>query len=264
MAQTKITNDADPISTLSDSESVQETRISKSQDSSYRKGGFSGNKKQQYIECPNNCGSVFYYKHTLNRHLDYVCGKAPRYKCPHCNHYCRQQWNLYKHVKERHPHRNVYAIDILRGKPIYPPELGSEPIHSKLANNENQESRIKIINVSSLVRPSHQALVSNTRNLVKRPIKRDNKPFPCTNKCGSSYKNIQSMRAHVEFECGQQPRFKCPYCDLRSKYSRNILSHVKILHVQQEIYGIDVVTKKTFGNIKKSSKKCKANSCLNN
>lgn len=253
-------NGGNPAWAHSDSESIQEieetegiSKIPERADSHPKGGSAKRQPKKLYLECPNKCGSVFFYRHTLNRHLEFVCLQEPRYKCPYCSLCCKQQWNLLRHVKHRHPHRSIYAIDIMRGKPVQLSGSNSEPV--KIIHNEGMESGIKISSVASLVNnESVQPHAPQVRKVVKNVMKRD-KPFPCPNMCGSSYKNIRSMRAHVEFECGQSPRFRCPYCTRYSKYSRNILTHVKLLHPEKECYSIDVVTKKTFGNIKKSSKK---------
>ena len=243
-----------PLWTPSDSESIQEiveieeieetegtSNIAESKELTCSKGSSSDEqKKKLYLKCPNKCGIVFFYRHTLKRHLEFDCLQKSRYKCPYCNHCCKLKSYLPRHVKHRHPHRNIYAIDLMRNKPVHISDFNSDPIriiHNSIVDNENIQSR-----------------VSQVRKVVENVIEGE-KPFPCPNKCGSAYKNMRSMRAHVEFECGQGPRFVCPYCTTQSKYSRNILTHVKLLHPQKESYAIDVITKKTFGNRKKAAKK---------
>jgi len=55
------------------------------------------------------------------------------------------------------------------------------------------------------------------------------KPFKCTS-CGKNYLHQRSLWRHKNQECGQEPRFQCPYCPLRSKHKFNIDSHIKYKH----------------------------------
>lgn len=143
------------------------------------------------------------------------------YKCTKCSFLSKRQSSMLKHVNNLHPRKNIDTTDVY---------------------NDKSHQRISPSNEKSVP-------VTSCRRRAKNPLSAMKK-FPCPNNCGSSYKNIRSLRGHCKFECGQGPRFKCPYCEVRSKYSRNILSHVRFLHPHKETYSIDVVTKKTFGNIK--------------
>lgn len=59
--------------------------------------------------------------------------------------------------------------------------------------------------------------------------------FPCAN-CTSVYSKKSSLITHLKYECGQPPRFKCPYCDLLSKKSSNIQQHIRRKHKDREVY----------------------------
>ncbi|KAF7386703.1 hypothetical protein HZH66_011155 [Vespula vulgaris] len=49
-------------------------------------------KKQSYhtkigrrkFPCPK-CSSTFVHKHDVKKHLTFICGQTPRFKCPYCN-----------------------------------------------------------------------------------------------------------------------------------------------------------------------------------
>nr|XP_050860768.1 zinc finger Y-chromosomal protein-like [Vespula vulgaris] len=48
------------------------------------------------------------------------------------------------------------------------------------------------------------------------------------------------MTRHLKFECGQEPRFQCPYCEFRSKQTSNVTSHIRNKHVGQRAYVVDL------------------------
>ncbi|KAI4487904.1 hypothetical protein M0802_011723 [Mischocyttarus mexicanus] len=62
-------------------------------------------------ECPN-CRRIYKWYRGLHRHLTYECGKAPRFKCPHCIYTGKHRSHVYSHIKSNHYDRPVYAVDI--------------------------------------------------------------------------------------------------------------------------------------------------------
>ncbi|XP_017756879.1 PREDICTED: uncharacterized protein LOC108548457 isoform X1 [Eufriesea mexicana] len=66
------------------------------------------------------------------------------------------------------------------------------------------------------------------------------KKFPCPN-CACAYSQKYSLNRHLTYECGQEPRFKCPHCDYRCKKSANIYEHVRRRHKDCRVYAIDVL-----------------------
>lgn len=63
--------------------------------------------------------------------------------------------------------------------------------------------------------------------------------FPCAN-CARVYSKKNSLTTHLKYECGQPPRFKCPYCILISKKPSNILQHIRRKHKDCMIYVEDI------------------------
>lgn len=59
-------------------------------------------------------------------------------------------------------------------------------------------------------------------------------------KCGNSYKYLGDMKKHMRFQCGQEPKFECPYCHKRTKVSSNMYAHVRTMHSDHPIYIIDL------------------------
>ncbi|XP_076238020.1 uncharacterized protein LOC143181488 isoform X8 [Calliopsis andreniformis] len=66
------------------------------------------------------------------------------------------------------------------------------------------------------------------------------KKFPCPN-CTSVYSQKYSLNRHLTYECGQEPRFKCPHCDYRCKKSANVYEHVRRRHKNCQVYAIDIL-----------------------
>lgn len=54
-------------------------------------------------------------------------------------------------------------------------------------------------------------------------------------KCNKGYGRRDTMIGHCRYECAQPPRFKCPYCQLRSKKSSNVYQHVRSVHPEEEV-----------------------------
>ena len=52
--------------------------------------------------------------------------------------------------------------------------------------------------------------------------------FPCT-MCGKVYRYYRNLHTHRR-ECGQEPRFHCPYCSLRTKTKSNLKRHIRLKH----------------------------------
>lgn len=77
-------------------------------------------------------------------------------------------------------------------------------------------------------------LLSHEWNMSNRSVE-----FPCAN-CASVYNKRSSLITHLKYECGQPPRFKCPYCDLVSKKTSNVQQHIRRKHKNCMIYVLDI------------------------
>ncbi|XP_011640013.1 longitudinals lacking protein isoform X23 [Pogonomyrmex barbatus] len=78
-----------------------------------------------------------------------------------------------------------------------------------------------------------------TRNANDRSRKSKRVQFPCTN-CPSVYNKKGSLMTHLRYECGQPPRFKCPYCDLISKKTSNVQQHIRRRHKNCVVWVQDI------------------------
>ncbi|EFN84252.1 Zinc finger protein Helios [Harpegnathos saltator] len=66
------------------------------------------------------------------------------------------------------------------------------------------------------------------------------KKFLCTNACGSSFTHRGSLTRHLRYECQQNPRFKCPCCDFRSRWTSDVYKHVRKRHEGVVVRCIDI------------------------
>ncbi|XP_043284377.1 longitudinals lacking protein, isoforms J/P/Q/S/Z isoform X5 [Venturia canescens] len=62
--------------------------------------------------------------------------------------------------------------------------------------------------------------------------------FDCAN-CGKTYKWYCALDRHLKYECGKEPRFKCPYCDYAGKHRSHVYRHINNLHRNYEVYAVD-------------------------
>lgn len=63
--------------------------------------------------CPNpNCKSVFNDKSNRNRHVNYQCGKPPRFQCSHCFYKSHHKAHVKTHAKSKHPDVNSHVIEL--------------------------------------------------------------------------------------------------------------------------------------------------------
>lgn len=79
--------------------------------------------------------------------------------------------------------------------------------------------------------------------------------FKCF-KCQKTFSHRRTVIQHLNFECCKEPRFKCPYCEYRSKWVTNVKGHVKRKHEFKKIYAINLMEGVKKGR-KSSNKKSK-------
>lgn len=53
--------------------------------------------------------------------------------------------------------------------------------------------------------------------------------YQCPN-CGRSYKRLQYLRKHQNWDCGKDPQFKCNLCPYKSYQGNNLKRHFSAKH----------------------------------
>ena len=65
------------------------------------------------------------------------------------------------------------------------------------------------------------------------------KPYQCQ-KCGKRFALRSTKSRHLNYECGHEPRFQCPYCPYRSKQTSPMYAHIRRMHSSEDVYMIDL------------------------
>jgi uncharacterized C2H2 Zn-finger protein len=73
--------------------------------------------------CPN-CSSVYNRHDNLTQHLKYVCFQKPRFACPYCSYITKRTYNVYGHVRSKHPCAMVAYIDVEDSNNLVTPQNG--------------------------------------------------------------------------------------------------------------------------------------------
>jgi len=86
----------------------------------------------------------------------------------------------------------------------------------------------------------HNSGTSRTSKMRTHKINTDKtKPFQCQ-KCGRGFTLKRNKDRHVNYECGHEPRFQCPYCGLRSKQTSPVYAHIRKKHPEEEVFIFDM------------------------
>ncbi|XP_078043283.1 uncharacterized protein LOC144473355 isoform X7 [Augochlora pura] len=76
--------------------------------------------------------------------------------------------------------------------------------------------------------------------LVHNPVQNPpRKKFYCP-RCNSGYTRLSDMKTHCHFQCGKEPRYQCPYCTKKAKFSSNMYVHVRRMHKDEKLQIIDL------------------------
>ncbi|XP_071566113.1 uncharacterized protein [Temnothorax nylanderi] len=67
--------------------------------------------------------------------------------------------------------------------------------------------------------------ISKVWSYVNNPVGR----FVCS-RCGRSYTRRNTLQRHEQWECGKEPRFKCPFCPQRCKRKTHWQRHIREQH----------------------------------
>lgn len=83
------------------------------------------------------------------------------------------------------------------------------------------------------------SLQNNLASQFRGQASNSRKKFRCVN-CGSCFTHDRSFKRHLRYECQQDPRFKCPSCDFRSRWTFNVYNHVRKRHQGTVVRCIDI------------------------
>ncbi|XP_031367347.1 longitudinals lacking protein, isoforms A/B/D/L-like [Apis dorsata] len=156
----------------------------------------------------------------------------PRFCCPYCSYCTRHSSNVRSHIRRMHHNQRVYVVDIIDNQSkndtrFVPDITGPFTVYGVNVGIGDGQGQ----NYGKLwSRTSSQTDIDNNYK----------KKFPCPN-CACAYSQKYSLNRHLTYECGQEPRFKCPHCEYRCKKSANVYEHVRRRHKNCQVYAIDVL-----------------------
>lgn len=73
---------------------------------------------------------------------------------------------------------------------------------------------------------------NSIKTKVKRKINSSGRlrgNFPC-DKCGRTYIRKDSLQRHLQWECGKEPQFQCPFCPQKCKRKAHQIRHIRRQH----------------------------------
>nr|XP_012225966.1 PREDICTED: zinc finger protein SNAI3-like [Linepithema humile] len=80
----------------------------------------------------------------------------------------------------------------------------------------------------------HGAVRSPRHTLRLHQTSLNRRGFACP-RCARTFHTSGGMSRHYRLECVDMPRFKCPHCDMRSKYTQAIYRHIRAKHHDMEL-----------------------------
>ena len=92
----------------------------------------------------------------------------------------------------------------------------------------------KMIRNEEMIKDNISGFISQSQ-VEKFFVKQSLKSFNCPN-CQSCFSQNRNLTRHLKYECGQPPRFQCPYCNFRSKQTSNVLAHIRSQHAGKKPY----------------------------
>ncbi|KAL7295422.1 hypothetical protein TKK_0011304 [Trichogramma kaykai] len=181
----------------------------------------------------NQCTFTTVYKRSLKDHMENIhnSNSPSMHTCKKCGNWYKYRGNMLRHQKahklpddnngilleDQEAANDIIALDVIR----------------------NSESSLDIIRLPS--GPAEQATTAGAAaaaaSLTLNP--EQEQKYPCDN-CSSVFSRKCNLYYHRKYECGQPPRFQCPYCRYRTRHQSNVRAHVKRIHCGLQVYFIDV------------------------
>ncbi|RLU14977.1 hypothetical protein DMN91_012864 [Ooceraea biroi] len=85
-----------------------------------------------------------------------------------------------------------------------------------------------------IVLEKYHSTARSFRHTFRLQASPNRRGFPCP-RCGRSFRTPGGMSRHYRLECVDMPRFKCPHCDMRSKYTQAVYRHIRAKHHNMEM-----------------------------
>ncbi|XP_011640017.1 longitudinals lacking protein, isoforms A/B/D/L isoform X28 [Pogonomyrmex barbatus] len=85
-----------------------------------------------------------------------------------------------------------------------------------------------------IVLQKYHGVLRNSRHTHRPQTSVNRRGFPCP-RCSRVFRTSGGMSRHYRLECVDMPRFKCPHCEMRSKYTQAVYRHIRAKHRNMEL-----------------------------
>nr|XP_012225959.1 PREDICTED: zinc finger protein 17-like [Linepithema humile] len=150
----------------------------------------------------SRCSKSYVHAWHLNRHTKFECGQEPRVQCPYCSAKMKQRGHVYRHIRQCH--------------------RGLLKLRTNLSKSSEPENT-----VFPIMLPKKEPEVAPVAPVA--PFSRIRVEYRC-DRCGKIYKYRYTLLRHKHNECGQEPKFQCPYCPLKTKQRGHVYRHIRRCH----------------------------------
>ncbi|XP_047360929.1 longitudinals lacking protein, isoforms A/B/D/L-like isoform X9 [Vespa velutina] len=178
--------------------------------------------------CPT-CGRAYNRRANLRQHIKYECGQQPRFKCPYYP-------NFLLPYDQRHVNYNWTGDNVI-------PNTTTMTTTATAVVTRSADQHVQRFPCDSGIDlrqeyPISQSVCYNPNRELYQRLQR--KKSVCCYKCGNNFTRRNNLYNHLKFQCGQPPRFKCPYCPHITKHASNLKAHIRRKHHKKTVYVIDI------------------------
>ncbi|CAD6201886.1 GSCOCG00002834001-RA-CDS, partial [Cotesia congregata] len=166
--------------------------------------------------CPNpNCTSVFKEKRHLGTHINYHCGKPPRFQCPYCEYMSHMKCNVKTHCKKRHSDQEIWVVERYSSRvPGNFPCLNGN-CGSAFKDELHLRKHLKTCGAPPRFKCTYCDHSSKWSSDMRKHVQvvHPGSEFHCPNKnCTKVFNWRSNLTRHMKYECGKSPRFRCSRC----------------------------------------------------
>ncbi|XP_058796149.1 zinc finger protein 816-like [Phymastichus coffea] len=203
------------------------------------------NEPEKIFKCMM-CDKRYMKKKDMQHHIKYECQIGPDdsekiFKCMMCDKNCTQKKDLQHHILyECQANIDEAASDDENSEKLFKFEEIAEMLISQFENFVEVDHIEEVMLKTKAYEPrfetiSQPPVVLPPRVPAGRLPKYRQKQYYCS-KCHRGFTLKSNLNRHFNLECGFKPRFKCPYCELRSKQTSQIYLHIRNRHPGHEVY----------------------------